>query len=168
MIRPPPSNLSYIIQIRNLYGLRDLDREVGIDHTDHLSEMYNLKRWGKAGGWGIMFALLLRCGPVLANTVWSRLPHSHPSVFVHTVFRFSGVTLVFGHTQIFQLPMLTLFATLSLCLHTTQSRLLHHPHLRSHTPQMYCTVLSMGSNTRRSSSCFYRSFRARPTTRSSS
>ena len=31
-------HIIHIIQIRNLSALKDLDQEVGIDHTDHVSD----------------------------------------------------------------------------------------------------------------------------------
>ena len=39
IIRLPPGNMSYIIGIRNLSTLKNLDRELGIDHTDHLTDV---------------------------------------------------------------------------------------------------------------------------------
>ena len=57
-IRLPTGNMSeiiqiiQIIQIRNLSALKDLDLEVGIDHTDHLSEVcyrFPIARWVSLG-----------------------------------------------------------------------------------------------------------------------
>ena len=40
----PPGNMSKILQIRSLFDLKDLDHQVGIDHTDHLSEMLIIEK----------------------------------------------------------------------------------------------------------------------------
>ena len=48
VLRLSPGNMGYIIQIiqiiqiRNLSALKYLDHQVGIDHTDHLSDVWML------------------------------------------------------------------------------------------------------------------------------
>ena len=36
---PATSARSYLVQMRNISALKDLDHQVGIDHTDHLPEV---------------------------------------------------------------------------------------------------------------------------------
>ena len=59
IIRLPPGDMSQNIQINNLSALKCIDRELGIDHTDDLSDVWNLGfrlfgegiRLRKVGGW---------------------------------------------------------------------------------------------------------------------
>ena len=51
IMRVPPGNMSHgssngsrPYKIGNRSAVKDLDREVGIDHTDHLSEVCNVSR----------------------------------------------------------------------------------------------------------------------------
>ena len=39
IIQLPPGNMSYIIEVIHLSPLKDLDRELGIDHTGHMPEV---------------------------------------------------------------------------------------------------------------------------------
>ena len=47
IIRLPPRDVSYqyITQIRNIYSMKYLDHVVGVDHTDHPSEVCKILVW---------------------------------------------------------------------------------------------------------------------------
>lgn len=93
-----------------------------------------------------------------------------PSMFIHTQSRFSSKRLSLL-SQYTRKPSSYFFCRLvaTLPLSTHGMKPADAPHLSSFTPQFFFSGASpLGSESRRSSSCFCRSFRARVATHSSS